>query len=151
MSPRVYVTGMGVVSALGLGRRDFWASLLAGRSGASADESFDASGLDRSVAAEAKVFRARDHLTARELRDAGRCSAMAIAAARMAVADAGLAPDALRDEKKRLQAFLRAFEKDFAEKHGRAVKFVKDIEPVVDSYKRYKALKAALAGVAADA
>ncbi len=99
MTPRVYVTGMGVVSALGLGRRDFWASLLAGRSGASPVESFDASALDRAVAAEAKIFRAGDHLTARELRDTGRCSAMAIAAARMAVADAGLSPEALRSER----------------------------------------------------
>lgn len=99
MTPRVYITGMGVVSALGLGRRDFWASLLAGRSGASPVESFDASALDRAVAAEAKAFRARDHLTARELRDAGRCSAMAIAAARMAVADARLPHEALRTER----------------------------------------------------
>ncbi len=99
MTVRVYVTGLGVVSSLGLGRREFWASLLAGRSGTAPVRSFDASSLDRAIAAEVSQFRAEDHLTARELRDAGRCSAMAIAAARMAVADAGLSADALRSER----------------------------------------------------
>ncbi len=90
MTPRVYVTGMGVVSALGLGRRDFWQSLLAGRNAAAPVTLFDASNLDRNIAAEVKGYRPEDHLTAREQRDVGRCSGMAIAAARMAVADAGL-------------------------------------------------------------
>lgn len=99
MTSRVYVTGMGVVSSLGLGRREFWSSLLAGRSGTAPVSSFDASGLDRAIAAEVSAFRAADHLTAREARDAGRCSAMAIAAARMAVTDANLSADALRTER----------------------------------------------------
>mgnify|MGYP000970549492 CR=1 FL=1 len=43
MTARVYVTGMGVVSPVGLGRKDFWSSLLAGRSGAAPVTAFDAS------------------------------------------------------------------------------------------------------------
>ncbi len=99
MTPRVYVTGMGVVSSLGLGRAAFWEALLAGRSGVAPVASFDATKLDRTVAAEVRGFVAADHCTARELRDAGRCSHMTLAAARMAVADAGLAPEALRTER----------------------------------------------------
>lgn len=87
---RVFVTGVGVVSPVGFGRRDFWEALVAGRSGAAPIENFDASGLDRQVACEVKGFRPRDFLTAAEARRAGRCSAMAIAAARMAVEDAKL-------------------------------------------------------------
>ncbi len=87
---RVFVTGVGVVSPVGFGRREFWGALVAGRSGAAPIESFDASGLDRQVACEVKGFRPRDFLTAAEARRTGRCSAMAIAAARMAVEDAGL-------------------------------------------------------------
>lgn len=99
MTPRVYVTGMGVVSSLGLGRAAFWEALLAGRSGVAPVASFDATKLDRTVAAEVRGFVAADHCTARELRDAGRCSHMTLAAARMAVADAKLAPEALRTER----------------------------------------------------
>ncbi len=99
MTARVYVTGMGVVSSLGLGRKAFWNALLAGRSGVSPVGAFDARSLERTIAAEVKGFRASDHLTAREARDAGRCSAMAIAAARMAVADASLPAEHLRAER----------------------------------------------------
>src|SRR5687767_37594 len=89
-STRVLVTGAGVVSSLGLGREAFWESLAAGRSGVSPITSFDASTLGRSVAAEVKDFRPREHLTAAETRRMGRCSAFAVAAARMALEDAGL-------------------------------------------------------------
>jgi 3-oxoacyl-[acyl-carrier-protein] synthase II len=90
MSRRVFVTGMGVVSSLGFGRKPFWDALLSGRSGASELSLFDTSELGRSRACEVRDFRARDHLTAAEAKRVGRCSAFAIAATRMAVADAGL-------------------------------------------------------------
>ena len=95
-SPRVFITGVGVVSSLGLGKDDFFRALGEGRSGISQVEAFDASGLGREVAGEVKGFRPRDHLSAAEARRTGRCSAMALAAARMATADARLAADALR-------------------------------------------------------
>jgi 3-oxoacyl-[acyl-carrier-protein] synthase II len=87
---RVFVTGVGVVSSIGLGRRDFFAGLGAGRSGISTVGSFDATALGRDLAGEVKGFDARDHLSAAEQRRMGRCSAMALGAARMAMADAGL-------------------------------------------------------------
>lgn len=90
MSRRVYVTGMGVVSALGLGREAFWRALLAGRSGAGPVTLFDTADLGRDLACEVRDFRARDHLTEWETRRVGKCSAFAIAAARMALADARL-------------------------------------------------------------
>ena len=92
MSRRVYVTGMGVVSSLGLGRKAFWHALLEGRSGARSVSLFDPKDLGRDRACEVPDFRPRDHLSAAEARRAGRCSAFAIAAARMAVEDAGLHP-----------------------------------------------------------
>lgn len=99
MTARVYVTGMGVVSSLGLGREAFWSSLVAGRSGVAPVTAFDATKLDRSLAAEVRDFVAGDHCTARELRDAGRCSHMTLAAARMAVTDARLPAESLRTER----------------------------------------------------
>lgn len=90
---------MGVVSSLGLGRRAFWQALLAGKSGASKIELFDPGAIGRDIACEIKGFRARDFLTAAEARRAGRCSQFALAAARMAVEDAGILPKDLAGER----------------------------------------------------
>jgi 3-oxoacyl-[acyl-carrier-protein] synthase II len=92
---RVFVTGVGVVSSVGLGRAAFFQALEAGSSGISPVAAFDASPLGKSNAGEVKNFEPRDHLTNAERRRMGRCSAMAVAAARMAVADAGLTAPAL--------------------------------------------------------
>jgi 3-oxoacyl-[acyl-carrier-protein] synthase II len=93
---RVFITGVGVVSSIGLGREEFFRALAEGKSGISHVESFDATGLGREFAGEVKAFHARDHLTAAEMRRTGRCSAMTLAAARMAVQDAGLAAGSLK-------------------------------------------------------
>jgi 3-oxoacyl-[acyl-carrier-protein] synthase II len=96
---RVFVTGLGVVSSLGFGKKAYWQSVIDGRSGFSTIEGFDTSALDRSVAGEVKGFNARDFLTAAEARRTGRCSAFALAAARMAVEDAGLSKETLQGER----------------------------------------------------
>lgn len=96
---RVYVTGMGVVSSIGFGRRAYWNALVEGRSGASEVTLFDTSAIGRHVAGEVKGFRARDFMTAAEARRTGRCSAFALAAAKMAVEDAGLQPAQLAGER----------------------------------------------------
>jgi 3-oxoacyl-[acyl-carrier-protein] synthase II len=96
---RVLVTGMGVVSSLGLGRDAFWNGIVAGRTGFSPIDSFGTNGLDRSIAGEVKGFRARDFLTSAEARRTGRCSAFALAGARMAVEDAKLTSEQLAGER----------------------------------------------------
>ncbi|HEY1955594.1 MAG TPA: beta-ketoacyl-[acyl-carrier-protein] synthase family protein [Polyangiaceae bacterium] len=93
---RVFITGVGVVSSIGLGRRAFFDALGRGQSGISQVESFDAAPLGRTFAGEVKDFRAEDHLTSAELRRVGRCSAMSLAAMRMAMQDAGITTDTLR-------------------------------------------------------
>ncbi len=96
---RVFVTGMGVVSPVGIGRQAFWDALVAGRSGAGEVTLFDTSGMDRHLACEVKGFRPRDFLTAAEARHAGRCSAMTLAAAREAVTHAGLGDGQIAGER----------------------------------------------------
>ena len=96
---RVFVTGMGVVSSVGHGREAFWDAIVQGRTGFSPIESFPTDGLDRSVAGEVKGFSPRDHLTSAEVRRTGRCSAFSLAAARMAVEDAGLSAQQLGGER----------------------------------------------------
>ena len=92
MSSRVFVTGVGVVSSIGLGRDAFFRALESGVSGISPVASFDATPLGREKAGEVRDFDPRDHLTQGEQRRMGRCSAMALAAARMAIVDARLDP-----------------------------------------------------------
>ena len=96
---RVFVTGLGVVSSLGFGRDEYWRNVVAGSSGFSPIAGFDTKGLDRTVAGEVRGFTPRDFLTSAEARRMGRCSAFALAAARMAVKDAGLATNALAGER----------------------------------------------------
>ncbi len=93
MLPRVFVTGVGVVSSIGLGRDAFFRALRAGTTGISPVSAFDASELGREFAGEVKNFNPRDHLTRAEQTRTGRCGAMALAAARMAFADAALSPE----------------------------------------------------------
>jgi 3-oxoacyl-[acyl-carrier-protein] synthase II len=93
---RVHITGVGVVSSIGLGRAEFFRGLAEGKSGITLVESFDAQPLGREYAGEVKNFNPRDHLTAAEARRMGRCSAMTLAAARMAALDSGMAPELLR-------------------------------------------------------
>jgi len=96
---RVFVTGMGVVSSLGFGREAYWEALLEGRSGISPVTLFDTAQIGRHMAGEVKGFRARDFLTAAEARRVGRCSAFAVAAARMAVQDSGISPEQIAGER----------------------------------------------------
>ena len=99
MTKRVYVTGLGVVSSLGFGMKPYWENLVAGKSGISEVDLFDTSSLDRHLAGQVKGFKPRDFLSAAEARRAGRCSAMSIAAARMAIEQAGLDPSRLQTER----------------------------------------------------
>ncbi len=96
---RVFVTGMGVVSSLGLGREPYWESLTQGRSGISEVTLFDTSNLPRNLGGEVKGFVATDFMSEAEARRMGRCSAFAVAAARMAVEDAGIGGRALAGER----------------------------------------------------
>jgi 3-oxoacyl-[acyl-carrier-protein] synthase II len=96
---RVFVTGLGVISSLGLSRDEYWRNVVDGRSGFSAIAGFDTHGFDRSVAGEVRGFNARDFLTAAEARRMGRCSAFALAAARMSVEHSGLSSEQLAGDR----------------------------------------------------
>jgi 3-oxoacyl-[acyl-carrier-protein] synthase II len=93
---RVFVTGVGVVSSIGIGKKDFYEGLREGRSGMSKLGAFDPKELGRDVAGEVKAFRAEDHLSAAEARRMGRCAQMGVAAARLARDDAKISDAALK-------------------------------------------------------
>jgi 3-oxoacyl-[acyl-carrier-protein] synthase II len=88
--PRVVITGMGAMTPLGHSVRESWASLLDGRSGIDFITQFDPRGLPTPIAGEVKAFDPRRYMDFKEARRMSRASQLAIAAARMALEDAGL-------------------------------------------------------------
>jgi len=87
---RVAVTGIGVVSSIGIGREDLWRNVLAGVSGAATISTFDPSRLPTQIACEARDFVAADFMDRRTERRLDRFAQLAIAAAGLALDDAGL-------------------------------------------------------------
>jgi len=90
MARRVVVTGLGLITSLGQRVEDFWKRLLAGESGISAIERFDASGFTVRIAGEVKDFDPEVCIDKRETRHLDRFAQMAVAAADQAVKDSGL-------------------------------------------------------------
>ena len=87
---RVVITGLGVISSIGIGKDEFWSNLIKGKSGISKIESFDTSEYDRHYGGEIKNFRAEEFIDRRRIKAMGRASQLAIAASRLALEDAGL-------------------------------------------------------------
>lgn len=91
MERRVVITGLGVVSPVGNGKEEFWNNLLAGKPGVGPITQFDATDFPVRIAGEVKDFDpvalAGDRKTVRHM---DRYTQFAVAAAKMAVADAKL-------------------------------------------------------------
>ena len=87
---RVVVTGLGMLTPLGNDVATSWDGLIAGRSGIDYITSFDASEFECPIAGELKGFDVEAVVDRKMLRRMDRSSVLAIAAAREAVADAGL-------------------------------------------------------------
>jgi 3-oxoacyl-[acyl-carrier-protein] synthase II len=89
---RIAVTGIGPVTPIGTGVEDFWAGLVAGRSGAGPITRFDATDFKSRVAAEIHDFEITDYLPPKNARRLDRFAQLAYAAATLALADAGMKP-----------------------------------------------------------
>lgn len=93
MLRRVVITGLGVVSSIGIGRHEFWDSLLKGKSGISPVSSFDTSNHFTHNGGEVKGFKAESFLTKEQSRLYSRATQLAVVAARLALEDAHLSPE----------------------------------------------------------
>jgi 3-oxoacyl-[acyl-carrier-protein] synthase II len=88
--PRVVVTGMGAISALGSSLDLFWSGLTSGRSGIRRITQFDASALPCQIAGEIPDFDPEIYIDRKEARRIPRACQIAIGAASQALQDAGL-------------------------------------------------------------
>jgi 3-oxoacyl-[acyl-carrier-protein] synthase II len=86
---RVAVTGVGVVSPIGIGKDRFWASLVAGRSGVGRITRFDVTGWDTQIAGEVRDFDPTQWMERKEVRRNDRFVQFAYAASRLALDDGG--------------------------------------------------------------
>ncbi len=93
---RIVITGLGVVSSIGLGWKIFWESLLAGRSGIRRITYLDTSHYDTHFGGEVEGFDPLQFMPAPIAKRLGRGSQFAIAATKMALEDAQLTSDELQ-------------------------------------------------------
>ncbi|HPT61292.1 MAG TPA: beta-ketoacyl-ACP synthase II [Bacillota bacterium] len=93
MQRRVVITGLGAVTPLGLNVEEFWANVIAGKSGVGLITRFDTTDFNVKIAAEVKGFDPENYLDKKEARRTDRFVQFALAAAKMAVDDASLTID----------------------------------------------------------
>src|SRR6187455_1037467 len=91
LNRRVVVTGIGLVSALGIGTKETWAGLLAGQSGVGRVTRFDATAYAAQIAAEVKGFEPLTWIEKKDIKKMDLFIQYAIAASQFAVDDAALA------------------------------------------------------------
>jgi len=88
---RVVITGLGLVTPIGIGVEQAWTALCAGRSGVGEITRFDPSGFQTKIAAEVRDFNPLDFLPKKDAKRLQLFITYAIAATRMALEDSGLA------------------------------------------------------------
>jgi 3-oxoacyl-[acyl-carrier-protein] synthase II len=99
LSRRVVITGLGLVTPVGIGVEASWEGLCAGRSGIDEITRFDATEYATRIAGEVKDFHPQDFLPKKEARRTSLFIAYAIAATRMAMDSSGLKIDKSNEER----------------------------------------------------
>lgn len=87
---RVVITGLGVLSPVGIGKETYWQALLRGQSGIDRLTRFDSSLYDSKIAGEVKDFVPEQFLDRKEIRRMDRFTQFGVAASKLAVEDAAL-------------------------------------------------------------
>jgi 3-oxoacyl-[acyl-carrier-protein] synthase II len=96
---RVVVTGIGLVTPLGVGTQKNWDALLRGESGIRAITRFDAARYDSRIAGEIPDFEPLDFIDRKEIRKMDRFIQYALAAAQLAVDDSGISSGDIEGER----------------------------------------------------
>ncbi|HZJ99378.1 MAG TPA: beta-ketoacyl-ACP synthase II, partial [Tissierellaceae bacterium] len=87
---RVVITGLGAVTPIGIGKDEFWDSLIQGRSGIGPITRFNTDDFSSKIAAELKDFNPEDFLDKKEARRMDRFAQYAVAAAKLAIEDGNI-------------------------------------------------------------
>src|SRR3954462_13729440 len=84
-----YVTGVGIVSPIGVGRKAFWSSLLANESGVGPITLFDPEGFEVQIAAECTAVDPKDFMDRKVAQRTDRFVQIALSSAQLTLEDAG--------------------------------------------------------------
>jgi 3-oxoacyl-[acyl-carrier-protein] synthase II len=106
MKNRVVITGIGAVSPNGIGREKFWEATKRGKSGVRRISRFDPGKFQVQIAGEVEDFDELAQVDQKERQHVSRCVPLGLAAAREAVADAGLEPSGMTREELRRTGVL---------------------------------------------
>lgn len=90
MKRRVVITGLGIISPIGIGKTEFWNSLLEGKSGITHITRFDTEGYSTTIAGEVKDFVPEDYIDKKEAKKMDRFTQYAVAASKLAIEDANI-------------------------------------------------------------
>lgn len=90
MKRRVVITGMGVISPVGIGKEKFWEALIGGKSGIGHVSFFDVTSYSSHLDAEVKDFEPQIYIERRKIKHMDRFVQFALASAKMAIEDASL-------------------------------------------------------------
>src|SRR5512133_2416985 len=90
---RVVITGVGIVSPLGIGNSQNWESAIAGKSGIGPITRFDVTDFPVKIAGEVKNFNAEDFIDKKEVKKMDLFIQYALAASHFAMEDSGLVID----------------------------------------------------------
>ncbi|OGW84949.1 MAG: beta-ketoacyl-[acyl-carrier-protein] synthase II [Omnitrophica bacterium RIFCSPLOWO2_01_FULL_45_10] len=101
---RVVLTGLGVISPVGNTVREFWKSVLEGKSGVNRLECFDPARFTCRIAAEVRDFDPAAYLSPKDIKRMDRHTQFAVAAAKGAVADSRLNLDS--EDRNRIGVFI---------------------------------------------
>jgi len=99
MKKRIVITGLGVISSIGIGKDEFWKNLILGKSGISKVESFDTSKHFTHNGGEVKNFKPEEFMNRKKTGLIGRASQLAVAAAKLALKDSGLEEKSLKGKR----------------------------------------------------
>lgn len=97
---RVVITGMGVITPIGLNVQEFWEAMMNGKSGAATITSFDTSKLDTKFACQLKGFDPQVYIDKKTVKRLDPYAQYAVSAAVQAIADAKLDTEKLSDTDK---------------------------------------------------
>ncbi|MFS8540736.1 MAG: beta-ketoacyl-ACP synthase II, partial [Tissierellales bacterium] len=101
---RVVITGLGPVTPIGIGKEEYWNSLIAGKSGVDYITRFDTEKFPTKIAAEIRDFTPEDYIDKRELRRMDRFTQYALVATSLALSDGEISLE--KEDKERIGVVL---------------------------------------------
>ena len=92
---RVVITGLGAVTPIGIGKENFWNSLIQGKSGVGLITRFDTTEFDTKIGAEVKDFNPSDYIDKKEAKRMDRFTQYAVVGSKLAIEDGNIDLDKL--------------------------------------------------------